>query len=140
MLQIHKRAAFIANPPEVAWHHFLQSRFVGRVPDRARVASLAVVIQTLSQQSETHADLRGLTEHSWDESLPVVFEFSGSLLLDTRELTLHELHPNQPGRHFSGHFSENGRVMTLRGLSGDGKLSKEFHLIQEQTLALLTGG
>jgi hypothetical protein len=139
MLALHKRAGWIANEPNVAWHHFLRSRFIGRVPDRDRIASLAVVVHTIAQQSESDAVLRGIMERSWDASVPVVFEFTGLLHLDARELSIEELHPNRPGRNYAGQLSENGRVMTLRELLADGGSSKAFHLIHEGTLALLSG-
>jgi len=138
MLATHQRAAWIPNEPNVAWHHFILSRFVGRLPGRDWDAILAVVVHTISQQSETHAELRGTTEYASGSSLPVVFEFAGSLLLDSREISIDELHLNQPRRNYSGQFSENGRVMALRSRIGGGETSKEFHLIHEATLARLT--
>ena len=139
MLAIHQRAAWIPNDPGVPWHHFIRSRFIGRLPDRGRDASLAVVVHTVTQQSETHAELRGMMEYTVDASLPVLFEFAGSLALDTREISLQEVHLHQPGRECTGHYSENGRVMTLRLISGGGNPSKTFSLIHEGTLALLSG-
>jgi hypothetical protein len=137
MLDLHKRAGWVANDPNVAWHHFLRSRFTGRPPGRDRTASVTVLIHTIAQQSESDAGLRGLIEYTWDASVPVVFEFTGSLLPDTRELSIEELHPGQPGRIYSGQLSENGRVMTLREQLPGGGTSKAFHLIDEGTLALL---
>ena len=127
------------NNPDVLWHHFVRSRFIGRLPDRDREATLVVAVHTITQKDEAHAELRGMMEYAFDSSLPVLFGFTGSLLLDTREISIQEIHVNQPGRNYSGQFSENGRVMTLRSLSEKGKTSKPFHLIQEDTLALLTG-
>src|SRR5258707_10075674 len=110
MLETHQRAAWIPNGPNIPWHHFIVSRFVGRLPGRDRDAILAVVVHSISQQSETHAELRGVMEYSSGSSLPVVFEFVGSLLLDSREISMDEMHLNQPRRHYSGQLSENGRV------------------------------
>ena len=139
MLAIHQRAAAIPNNPEIPWHHFIRSRFVGRLPERDRDASLAIAVHTVTQQSETHADLRGVMEYAVGSSLPVVFEFVGSLLLDTREISVQEQHLNQPVRNYSGQFSENGRVMTLRLHPADGKPSKQFHLTHKDTLDMLSG-
>lgn len=139
MLAVHQRAAWVQNNPEIQWHHFLQSRFVGLLPDRGRDASLAIVVQAVAQQSENHADLRGVTEYAVGASLPVVMEFTGSLMLDTREISVQEQQLNQPGRIYSGQFSENGRVIAMRFHPPGGKASKVFHLIHEETLAMLTG-
>lgn len=139
MLDLHKRAGWIANGPDVAWHHFLRSRFVGPPPGRDGAATIAITIHTVAQLSETDAELRGIVEYAWDASVPVVFEFTGSLLLDTREIAIEELHPNQPPRNYAGQLSPNGRVMTLRESLPSGGTSKAFHLIHEGTLALLSG-
>ena len=128
----------MANEPNVAWHHFLRSRFAGRLPAREGGAGVAVVVQAIVQQSETHAELRGCLEYFSDPSLPVVFEFVASLHVETREISIHEPHPNQPERTYSGQLSENGRVMTLRAILAEGRTSKPFHLIHEETLAELS--
>jgi hypothetical protein len=138
MLELHQRAAWMANEPTVAWHHFLRSRFAGRLPAREGGAEMAVVVQTVVQQSPTHAELRGCMEYGPSFS-PVVFDFVASLDLETRELVVREPHPNpQPERTYSGQFSENGRVMTLHAALPGGRTSKPIHLIHEATLADLT--
>ncbi len=138
MLELHQRAAWIANGPNVAWHHFLRSRYTGRRPARDGMTGVAVVIQTIVQQSESHADLGGWMEYFSDPSLPIVFEFTGTLQLETREFSIHEPHSNQPERTYSGQLSENGRVMTLRALLPGSGAAKPFHLIHEGTLAELS--
>ncbi len=127
------------NSPDVPWHHFLRSQFIGRLPDRDRDATLALLVHAITQQDETHAELRGMMEYSFDSSLPVLFGFTGSLALDSREISIEEIHVNQPGQKHSGQFSENGRVLTLRSHSEKGKISKPFHLVHAETLGLLTG-
>lgn len=139
MLAVHQRAAWVQNNPGIPWHHFLQARFVGLLPDRGRDALFAIVVQAVAQQSEDHADLRGVTEYAVGSSLPVVVEFTGSLMLDTREISVQEQQLTQPGRNFSGQFSENGRVIAMRFHLVGGKPTKPFHLIHEETLAMLTG-
>ena len=138
MLELHQRAARIANAPNVAWHHVLRSRFAGPRPAREGGGGLAVVVQSIVQQSDTHAELRGSVEYFSDPSLPIVFEFVGTLHIETRELSLHEPRPNQPERIYSGQLSENGRVLTLRVHLAEGRAAKPFHLIHEGTLAELS--
>jgi hypothetical protein len=137
MLELHQRAAWITNAPNVEWHHFLRSRFVGRLPAREGGADLAVVVQSVVQQSGIHAELRGSMEYGPSVS-PVVFDFVASLDIENREIVIREPHPNKPERTFSGQFSENGRVMALStGLPAD-RTSKAFHLVHEDTLADLS--
>ena len=157
MLEIHQRAAWIENEPHVVWHHFLRSRFAGRLPGRGRASELVVAVQTVVQQSEIQAELRGSLEYFLEKgALPVVFDFVGSVQLDSREVILREMHSNgravqmrapapqsqeqeQDGRIYAGQISENGRVMSLQAVAADGRTpkSKPFHLIHEDTLTEL---
>ena len=123
MLEPHQRAALVPNAPEVRWLQFLRWRFLG--------ASLGLAIQAAEQQNPEHAELRGLLEHSNDGSLPVVSEFTGTLNIESREITVHE---TRPERHYSGQFSENGRVLTLRRAGQP----KPIYLVHEETLVDLT--
>ena len=137
MLETHQRAAWFTNEPDVVWHHFLRSRFIGQLPAREGGAGFAVVVQTIEQQSESHAELRGCVEYFSGPSLPVVFEFVGILQIETRELSIQEAQPNQP-RNYAGQFSENGRVLTLRSRDAEQRAGKPFQLIHEETLAALS--
>jgi hypothetical protein len=137
MLETHQRAAWLTNEPNVAWHHFLRSRFVGRLPARDGGAGFAVIVQAIEQQSAAHAELRGCVEYFSDPSLPVVFEFMGILQIETREFSIQKAQPNQP-RNYSGQFSENGRVLTLRARDAAHRDGNPFHLIHEETLAALS--
>ncbi len=123
MLEPHQRAARIPNAPEVRWHQFLSGRFLG--------PTLGLAIQAAEQQTAEHAELRGILEYANDGSLPVVLEFTGALNIETREITVHETRPEW---HYSGQFSENGRVLTLRR---DGQ-AKLIYLVHEETLVELT--
>lgn len=134
MLENHQRAARIENAPNIAWHHFLQSRFLGRLPAREGGAELALVVQSIVQNSPTHAELRGCTEYGPSIS-PVIYEFAASLDIEAREIELREPHPHQPERNYAGQFSENGRVLTMQVVLPGGKTSKPFYLIHESTLA-----
>lgn len=156
MLDIHQRAAWIENEPHIEWHHFLRSRFAGGLPGRGG-AELVVAVQTVVQQSEIQAELRGSMEYFPERgALPVVFDFVGSVQLDNREVILREMHSHgqavqlrapalqaqeqaHDGRIYAGQISENGRVMTLQAVAADGRTaqSKPFHLIHEDTLAEL---
>ena len=126
MLEDHQRATQIPNDPGVAWHHFLVGRFIGLLADRK--TALALTIQTVEQRSEIHAVLVGLIELSVGRALPVVTEFTGELNLESREISVHQ---SSSDRHYSGHFSENGRVIILRG---NGQ-SKPIYLVHEDTLS-----
>jgi hypothetical protein len=128
MLEPHKRAALIPNDVGVSWHHFLGGRYVG--PFRQADKSLAIVARTIEQQTQEHAELRGLVEMASGSSLPLVFEFIGALNLETREIVIDQPHS---GMRFSGHISANGRVMVLRE---DGQ-ARPLHLVHEETLAEL---
>jgi len=132
MIQPHQRAALIPNDPGVSWLHFLTGRFVGSTARSAAGpgASLAIVVQAFAQQDLGNAGLRGLVEVSSRSSLPVVFEFTGALNLETREISIHQTHPENT---YSGQISENGRVMTLR----EAGHPKPIHLVHEETLAQL---
>ncbi len=137
MLELHQRAAWIVNEPNVEWHHLLRSRFVGQLPAREGGTGIAVVVQSIVQQSEAQAELRGCMEYFSGRSLPVVFDFVGSLQIETRELVIREPRPNLPERTYSGQLSENGRVMTLHAHLPEGRTSKPIHLIHDDTLAEL---
>jgi len=157
MLDIHQRAAWIENEPHIEWHHFLRSRFAGRMPGRGSGSELVVAVQTIVQQSEIQAELRGSMEYFPERgALPIVFDFVGSVQLDSREVILREMHSHgqavqlrapalqaqdqaQDGRIYAGQISENGRVMSLQAVAADGRTpkSKPFHLIHEETLAEL---
>ena len=137
MLQIHGRAALIPIEPSAHWYRFLLSRFIGTSPGGTNDASLALVVQSVSQQSATHAGLSGLMEYGSGVSLPVVFECSGTVDLETREIAIHE--SNQGKNSYTGSFSENGRVITLCSVSSAGQKSKPLHLIHEKTLTKLLG-
>lgn len=128
MLESHQRAALFPNDPGVQWHHFLGGRFIGPSPRTAKNTSLALVAQTIDQQSPIHATLRGLIELSSGGSLPIVTEFVGELNLETREISIHQPRPDM---HYTGRFSENGRVLVLRA----NEESKSAHLVHEETLA-----
>jgi hypothetical protein len=130
MIEPHQRAALIPNDPGASWTQFLRARFVGPLSPAGRDASLAIVVQTIVQQSQEHANLRGLVEVSSRSSLPVVFEFAGVLNLQTREVSIRQ---TQPDKTYDGQLSENGRVMTLR----EAGRSKPMHLVHEETLAQL---
>lgn len=130
MLEPHQRAALIANEPGVSWNHFLRGRFLGPLPHAGKDASLGVVMQTIEQQSQEHAEIRGFTEQSSGSSLPVVTEFAGVLNVETREISIHQAHAQM---NFSGQISANGRVMVLRQAGQ----SKPLHLVHEGTLAQL---
>lgn len=130
MIEPHQRAALIPNDPGVSWPHFLSARFVGPLPRSGRAATLAIVVQTIVQQSPEHASLRGLVEISSRSSLPVVFEFVGALNLETREISIRQA---QPEKIYGGRISENGRVMTLC----EAGHSKPIPLVHEETLAQL---
>jgi len=130
MIEPHQRAALIPNDPGVRWPHFLRARFTGPLSHTKRDASLAIVVQAIAQQSQEHADLRGLVEVSSRSSLPVVFEFAGVLNPETREISIRQ---TQPDKTYDGQISENGRVMTLR----EAGHSKPIHLVHEETLAQL---
>jgi len=119
MIEPHQRAALIPNSRGVLWHTFLRERFLG--------TSFGILIQSIEQQTQEHADLHGLVEHSFGRSLPVVSDFSGALNIETREITIHE---TQHDRHYAGQFSENGRVLTLRQ-QGE---AKPLHLVHDETL------
>jgi hypothetical protein len=140
MLEDHQRAAQIANEPAVAWHHFLRSRFVGRLLAAGGETGFAVAVQAIAQQSEFEAELRGCVEYFSDPSFPVVFEFVGMLQIETREISIQETPLNRAPRNYAGQFSENGRVLTLRLLGAERSAAKAFHLIHEETLTALLGG
>ena len=89
----------------------------------------------ITQQSGTHADLGGLVEYGSDGSLPVVFEFVGTLDLNTGDISIEE--SNHERNRYGGSVSDNGRVITLRSITPDGTKAKPFHLIHEQTLTQL---
>src|SRR5689334_1568458 len=130
MLQPHQRAALIPSEPVVPWHSFLKSRFVESLHSNGTSASLAIVVQTIQQQSQILADIRGLVELSSGSSLPVVSAFVGQLNLESRELSIHQAHPQKA---WNGQISENGRVMVLR----EAGQAKPIHLVHEETLAQL---
>ena len=92
--------------------------------------SFALVVQGILQRSQAHGELKGLIEISSNGSLPVIFAFDGVLNLETREITVHQAHPE---KSWSGQISENGRVMMLREAGG----AKPIHLIHEPTLEQL---
>ena len=120
----------IPSEPGVPWHSFLKSRFVESLHPTGKSASLAIVVQTIQQQSQILADIQGLVELSSGSSLPVVSDFVGQLNLESRELSIHQAHPQKV---WIGEISENGRVMALREVGQ----SKPIHLVHEQTLAQL---
>jgi hypothetical protein len=120
----------IPNEPGVSWPQVLRARFVGPFTQAGRDVSLAVVVQTIVQQSQDHAHLSGLVEVSSRSSLPVVFEFAGALNLETHEISIHQ---TQPDKIYAGQVSENGRVMALR----EAGRSKLIHLVHEETLEKL---
>jgi len=130
MIKPHQRAALIPNGAGVSWSHFLRGRFVGPLSQAGSDASLAIVVESVVQQSQEHANLRGLVEVSSRSSLPVVFAFVGVLNPETREISVHQA---QPDKIYSGQISENGRVMALR----EAGHSKPIHLVHEETLAQL---
>jgi hypothetical protein len=93
--------------------------------------SLAIAVQTIEQQSQSNAVLRGLVELYAGFLLPVVSEFIADLNLETREISIRQ---SRPDRRNLGQFSENGRVLVLRET---GK-PKPLHLVHDETLATLS--
>lgn len=137
MLEDHKRAAMMPNEADVTWVRFVRSRFVGGQGRGA--ASLTVDILAATQQSGSHAALAGLLEYATDASLPVVFEFVGTLDLETREVLLDDPCGDLSERSYSGRLSENGRVLTLRSRYPGKAHGKPLHLIHEDTRRDLLG-
>jgi hypothetical protein len=135
MLENHQRAALIPNEPNLMWHHFLRSRFVSQ-----QAPGLALVVLGVVQQSGSHAELAGLVEYGSGATLPVVVDFAGTLDLDTREFSIRESQPERDAKSYVGRFSENGRVIVLRSAVPDGRMSKPFHLVHDETLAELDAG
>jgi hypothetical protein len=84
-------------------------------------------VQTIEQQSQEHAEIRGILEQSSGSSLPVVSEFVGVLNLESLEISIQQ---TQPEKIYSGQISENGRVITL-WQTGQ---SKPIHLVHDETL------
>ena len=138
MLEDHQRAAMMTNEGNVTWHQFVRSRFIGQRSNRSDTF-LTVDIQGVSLQSSSHAVLQGLLEYSADSSLPVVFEFVGTLDLDSREVLIHSGQEDNPERSYEGRFSENGRVLELRMRTPGKSRSKPLHLINETTIRELFG-
>ena len=68
--------------------------------------------------------------------MPVVFECSGTVDLETGDILIHE--SNRGEKSYRGRFSENGRVITLCSVSATGHKSKPFHLVHEGTLTQLS--
>lgn len=130
MLELHSRAALIPSEPGLNWHSFIKSRFVDPLHHGGGTPSLAVVVQTFAQQSQSLADIRGLMELSSGSSLPVVSEFVGLVNLESREISIRQI---QPEKNYAGQISENGRVIVLSEVGQ----SKPIHLIHEETLAQL---
>jgi hypothetical protein len=60
----------------------------------------------------------------------VIFPFDGVLNLETREISIHQAHPE---KSWAGQISANGRVMVLQETSQ----AKPIHLVHEETLAQL---
>ncbi|MHA3774579.1 lysozyme inhibitor LprI family protein [Verrucomicrobiota bacterium sgz303538] len=136
MLEDHQRAARMSNEGKATWHNFVRSRFVGQRSDRNGTTSVTIDIQSVSLESSSHAELQGLLEYSADSALPVVFEFIGTLDLETREVLI-DNHENNPERRYSGRFSENGRVLELRSREPGKAQAKQLHLIHEATISEL---
>ncbi|RYH52646.1 MAG: hypothetical protein EON54_14355 [Alcaligenaceae bacterium] len=134
MLEDHQRAAMMPNPDNVTWHHFVRSRFVCNKQNETNATSLAIEIASASLESHSHASLSGLMELSANAALPVVYQFSGTLDLENREVRLDDGHPEHPERVYIGSFSTNGRVLTLRAHHSGKIPSKELYLIHEPTL------
>ena len=130
MLELHTRAALTPSQPRVSWHSFIKSRFIDTLHHGKGDQSLAVVVQSIQQQSQTVAEIRGLMELSLGSSLPVVSEFVGVLNLENREISIRQ---TQPERNYAGQVSENGRVIVLR----EAGQSRPIHLIHEETLTQL---
>ena len=126
MIHPHQRAALIPNAQGVVWTQFLVGRFVRLLAD----GSFAVVLQSIVQKSQGHAELNGLIEFSSGTSLPVVFAIDGVLNLETREVSIHQAHPE---KRWEGQLSENGRVMMLHEVGQ----TKPIHLVHEPTLEQL---
>ena len=139
MLEDHERAARMPNETNVTWHHFVSSRFIGQASRKAGGTSLAIDIQSVALVSYLDAELRGLLEYSTTSALPVVFEFTGTLNLETRDVFINNAHEGDPERSYAGSFSENGRVLTLRSLAPGEPPSKPLQLIHEGTLQELFG-
>lgn len=133
MLELHQRAAFLPNDPPLTWLHFVRARFLGELRERGRAATVALTFHSAVQQGETLAEVRGVLEFSADGALPVIYECTGTLNLATRELSFEDT----KAWSYTGHFSGNGRVISLERRSADGARSKPFHLIEAATLAEL---
>lgn len=139
MLEDHERAARMPNEGNVTWHHFVRSRFAGQVSRKGGGTFLAIDVQSVALVSYLDAELRGLLEYSTASALPVVFEFTGTLNLETRDVFIDSAHEGQPERRYAGSFSENGRVLTLRSCAPDEPPSKPLHLVHEGTAQELFG-
>ena len=100
---------------------------MGLLPYSGKNSSLGIVVQSIEQQSQEHAEFRGLVEMSSGSSLPVVSEFVGVLNLETREIAIQQ---TQPEKNYGGRISENGRVIVLRQAGQ----AKPIHLVHEETL------
>jgi hypothetical protein len=139
MLEDHERAARMPNDGNVTWHQFVRSRFVGQPSSKPGSPSLTIDVQTVRQESTSHAELHGLLEYSAASSLPVVFEFLGTLMLETREVLIDDAQGDKAERSYTGSLSENGRVLTLRPRGSDKSHAKPIHLIHEGTMTELFG-
>ena len=133
MLEDHQRAALMPNAANVTWAHFVQARFVAE----DRKTAFAVEIQEVALQSPIHASVKGMLEHGSRGSLPVVLEFTGTLDLESRELTIRDLSHTQT---YAGRFSENGRVLTVESTTRGRGTARPMYLIHEGTRQELFGG
>jgi hypothetical protein len=132
MIEVHQRAARISNAPGVSWHTFVMSRFAGHMDSRAGDTSIAIEMQSATQPSSSHAELRGLFEYRVGASLPLVFEIVATLDLETREVRIDDAQGSEE-RSYTGRLSENGRVLSLRSRAPGKSTSKALHLVEEST-------
>ncbi len=134
MFEDHERAAMMPNEGNITWHYFIRSRFIGELKKGRERTFLAIDIQTVSLESPLHVDLRGLLEYSTGSALPVVFEITGTVNLENRDVRIDDALSNAPEKSYAGSFSENGRVLSLRSLAPERAHAKPLLLVHEGTL------
>jgi hypothetical protein len=132
MLEDHQRAALMPNTANLTWAHFVRARFVAE----DRKTAFAVEILEVALQSPIDATVKGMLEQGARGSLPVVYEFLGTLDLESRELTIRD---QADAQSYAGRFSENGRVLTLELTTGGRGTGRPMHLIHEGTRQELFG-
>ncbi len=139
MLEDYERAAMIPIDSDAPWHRFVRARFSGWLGNGRDSRRFAVEVHGAAQQSGAHADLSGLLEYGGGAALPVIYEFTGTLDLETREVRFGDAGAGAADRSYTGRFSENGRVLTLQSNGAGGQQGKPVHLIHEGTRRDLLG-